>query len=212
MGDPIFDAYYSSTAQFLANGTQQELTMKAAGMKLFDKIGPAILVAHSQGGLYGWSWADARPDLVKALVQIEPKGPPFREAIFSSEFTRAWGLTSIPLAYSPTDFDLSEPLAMKTVPTHDSDYVDCNIQEEPAKQLVNLKHTPILIETGEASYHATYDHCFLMFLRQAGCQNVEHLKLADIGIHGNAHLQFLEMNSDEIAEALEAWIWRAVGS
>jgi len=185
--------------------------MKSAGIKLLDKIGPVVLIAHSLGALYAWSWTDARPDLVKALIQIEPKGPPFREAIFSTDLTRPWGLTSIPLTFSLAPSNSSAPLTMKTVPTTSSDRADCIIQDEPAKQLTNLKNIPILIETGEASYHAVYDYCFEMFLKQAGCVNVYYLPLADIGIHGNAHLQFLEKNSDSIADVLERWIVKAVG-
>ena len=45
----------------------------------------------------------------------------------------------------------------------------------------------------------------MQFLRQAGVR-VEHLKLAEKGIHGNGHLQFLEMNNLEIIELLEKWI------
>ena len=43
---------------------------------LLDKIGPSILLVHSQAGAFGWPVADARPDLVKAIVAVEPNGPP----------------------------------------------------------------------------------------------------------------------------------------
>jgi hypothetical protein len=59
--------------------------------------------------------------------------------------------------------------------------------------------------TGEASYHAGYDHCVVKFLRQAGV-NAEHIRLADDGILGNGHMMMLEKNSDEIAERLCRWL------
>ncbi|PVH77236.1 alpha/beta-hydrolase [Cadophora sp. DSE1049] len=210
LGDPIFNTYYASTVPSPTNSSAQELSMQKAGIALLTRTGPSIVIAHSQGSLSGWLWADARPHLVKALIQIEPKGPPFREAIFSTELTRPWGLTSIPLTYSPPPSNLSSHLQMQTIPASSSNHVDCTLQAEPARQLVNLRDTPILIETGEASYHATYDYCFVEFLKQAGCRKVEHLKLADVGIHGNGHLQFFESNSEEIAGVLEGWIERAV--
>jgi pimeloyl-ACP methyl ester carboxylesterase len=166
--------------------------MRNGGTALLDKIGPAIMITHSQGGLGGWLIADARPLLVKGLIQLEPKGPPFREAIFFNSLTRPWGLTSIPLAYDPNPQSTSTPLEIKVHPSPTSDRSECILQAEPAKQLVNLKTIPILIVTSEASYHAMYDHCFVEFLIQAGCANVEHLELAKVGIHGNAHLMFLE--------------------
>ena len=179
--------------------------MKAAGERLLDRIGPAIVITHSQGGLYGWSWADSRPGLIKALIQIEPKGPPFREVIFSSEYSRPWGLTSIPLTYDPSPTNLSSPLAMNSIPTHSSDLLPCIIQHEPARKLPNLARVPILISTGEASYHAQYDYCFIKFLHQAGVP-AQHLELGCVGLHGNGHLQFMERNSDDIAQALHEWM------
>jgi hypothetical protein len=61
-----------------------------------------------------------------------------------------------------------------------------------------LREIPILIETGEASNHAMNDHFTFEFLKQAGSEKVEHMKLADVGIRGNGHLKFFEKNSDEI--------------
>ncbi|KAB8207521.1 Alpha/Beta hydrolase protein [Aspergillus parasiticus] len=205
MGDLFFDAYYMSTVQSVSDSRVQEETMKVAGEKLLDRIGPAIVITHSQGGLYGWSWADSRPDLIKALIQIEPKGPPFREAIFSNEFSRPWGLTSIPLSYDPSPSNLSSPLTMKNAPAQPPGLLPCIIQHEPARKLPNLARVPILISTGEASYHAQYDHCFIKFLYQAGVP-AEHLELGRAGLHGNGHLQFMERNSDDIAQVLHDWM------
>ena len=50
-----------------------------AGAALLDKIGPAIVLTHSQSGSFGWLIADARPKLVKAIIAIEPSGPPFED-------------------------------------------------------------------------------------------------------------------------------------
>jgi pimeloyl-ACP methyl ester carboxylesterase len=175
-----------------------------------EEIGPAVLITHSQGGLYGWTITDARPSLVKALVQIEPKGPPFQEAVFSTDFTRPWGLTTIPLGFKPYPTDPDQPLATKKIPSNSTSRADCLVQAEPARQLPNLSNVPILIETGEASYHAMYDYCFVLFLKQAGV-SVEHWSLGNRGIHGNAHMQFMEKNSDEIAAALDGWIRKSVG-
>lgn len=209
MGDPIFDAYYASNVQFADNTITQQKTMQAAGAALLDKIGPAVLIAHSQGGIFPWLWADVRPHLVKAIVSIEPTGPPFREAIFSNASARPWGLTDIPLTYSPPPTDLIKPLQTATIPSNTQDEVDCILQAEPARRLVNLVDIPVLVETAEASYHAPYDVCTVRFLKQAGVE-MEYLRLVDVGVRGNGHLQFLERNSDEIAEVLEGWIEKAV--
>jgi pimeloyl-ACP methyl ester carboxylesterase len=67
-----------------------------AGAALLDRIGPAVLIAHSAGAPAAWLMADARPELVRAVVALEPAGPPFRVR----EGPRAGlpcGLTAAPL-------------------------------------------------------------------------------------------------------------------
>ena len=68
---------------------------------------------------------------------------------------------------------------------------------------------PILIVTAEASYHATYDHCTVKFLEQAGVHST-WIKLADAGIHGNGHMLMLEKNSSDIAELIARWLSKNV--
>jgi len=210
MGDPIFDAYYASNVQWQSNTIIQETNMQAAGSALLDIIGPAVLISHSQGGLMPWLIADARPSLVKAIVSIEPTGPPFQEAVFSNTSARPWGLTDIPLTYYPTPTNLTAPLETMIIANDAPGLENCIVQKEPARQLVNLRDIPVLLETSEASYHAVYDDCTFAFLKQAGVL-VERLKLVDVGIRGNGHLHFMEENSNEIAGVLEEWVRKTVG-
>ncbi|KAK2022320.1 alpha/beta-hydrolase [Colletotrichum zoysiae] len=209
MGDEVFDAFYSSNVQFVNNATYQQKTVRDAGALLLDKIGkPAVLVGHSQGGLMPIVIADARPELTKALVLLEPTGPPFQEAIFSNKSSRTYGLTDIPVAYSPEVVNPATDLIQQTYAAKGENFVQCVLQaEEPApRQLTNLIDKPIILVTSEASYHAPYDHCTVEFLQQAGCSKAEHLELAKIGIHGNGHMFFMEKNSDQIQKVLRDWI------
>lgn len=60
VGDPVFHPFYASQVPSLCNAESERL-MQAAGSALLDRIGPAILIAHSQGSLFGWLIADSRP-------------------------------------------------------------------------------------------------------------------------------------------------------
>lgn len=211
MGDEYFDTYYASTVPFLSGSDSavlQQTSFQTAAAALLDRIGtPAVLVAHSQGGVMPWLLADARPELVKSIVAIEPTGPPFREAVFSTTASRPYGLTDAPLTFDPPVADPATDLVQLLIPGNDTAGVsDCVIQDaNNTRKLTNLLNVPTVVLTSEASYHVPYDWCTVKFLQQAGVP-AEHLSLPDVGIHGNAHMMFLESNSDEVAAKVNEWI------
>src|SRR5262249_58779762 len=79
-GDPAFDQFYASQFPSLTSFAKQQELNRDALVALLDKIGPAILLTHSQSGAFNWPVADARPNLLKALVAVEPRGPPVAAA------------------------------------------------------------------------------------------------------------------------------------
>ena len=213
-GDPIFDAYFASTVQFLGNLGIEQGGLKAAGSALLDRIGSAILITHSQGAPSGWLIADARPKLVKAIIAVEPNGPPFAGTGLKGPTRKPYGITDIPITYDPPPeagdgAPLREHRIAASPPTSDEAEAEPWIlQQEPARRLVNLLDTIVIVVTAEASYHAAYDGCTVKFLRQAGLKEVEWLRLAEHGIRGNGHMMFMELNNMEIAELLERRIAR----
>ncbi|EEH20133.1 hypothetical protein PABG_02392 [Paracoccidioides brasiliensis Pb03] len=207
-GDEVFDAYFASTVQSLSSDVYQQTTLQVAGADLLSRIGkPAILVTHSQSGATGWLIADARPDLVHSIVAIEPAGPPFENVILREGPARPWGLTDVPLTYSPPVNNPQTDLVQKIIPPSSNDRARCIVQAEspPPRQLDNLADIDVLVVTGEASYHATHDYCTVGYLQQAGV-HVDHLSLGEAGFHGNGHMLFLEMNSDKIAAEVQKWM------
>lgn len=217
-GDPVFDQFYASQMPSIQDFTLQQLLNRDAILTLLEKIGPAILLTHSQSGTFGWPVADARPDLVKAILAIEPNGPPFFDLQnvpgpewFRSAPTQArpWGITAAPLSYSPPAANASDLVIIQQERPDGPDLAKCWLQRSPARQLPNLQKVPILILTAEASYHAPYDHCTVRHLQDAGVR-ATWIKLADIGIRGNGHMMMLEKNNKEIAAAMSGWLIKSV--
>lgn len=209
MGDPVFDNFYSASYPSLTNNTVQQMSIQAAGVQLLDRIGkPTILLGHSQAGPYPLLLADLRPNLTDSLIMLEPTGPPFQEAVFSNASSRPYGLTEIPITYSPAVTNPSVDLVRKTVPAASQNLSACILQaDSPApRQLVNIAPKPILVVTTEASYHAVYDYCTVAFLRQAGCNNLKYISLPEVGIYGNAHMLFMEKNSDTLFGLVNTWL------
>ena len=212
-GDSSFDAFYASQVPSLAEFARQQALNRDAGVALLDKIGPAILLTHSQSGAFGWPIADQRPNLVKALIAVEPNGPPVHEIEFKGapEWFRdnprekTWGLGDVPLTYDPPLGEGQRLAFVRQENPENPDLVRCWMQQEPARKLVNLQEIPVLIIMAEASYHAAYDHCTAAYLNQAGVKNT-FIKLADVGIRGNGHMMMLEKNSDAIAGVMLDWL------
>lgn len=200
-GDPAFESFIASGGPMPVDMDRHQRDAQRGAAELLDQIGPAIVMTHSAGGPVGWLALDARPDLVKAVIAIEPVGPPF-----AGEGTGklSWGPTSAPLAYDPPLADPSGFQLEERAPVRPGT-VACLVQKAPARQLPNFAGVPIVVVTAEASWMATDNHGMVDFLAQAGA-TVEHLRLEDKGIHGNGHAMMLESNSDEIAELLAAWI------
>jgi pimeloyl-ACP methyl ester carboxylesterase len=195
-GDTVFDQFFATQVRTL-RGPEAPIWNQMAGAALLDRIGPAVLLTHSQSGEFGWLIADVRPELVRAIVAIEPAGPPVYRF---SDVLWPWGITSAPITYEPSLADVSE---LNFV------CADGWLQSEPARRLPNLSQIPVLLVTGEASYHAAYDHCTVNYLRQAGVDTT-WLRLEDEGIHGNGHMMMLELNNLDIARVLVDWIERTI--
>jgi pimeloyl-ACP methyl ester carboxylesterase len=204
-GDPVFDAFYATQVETLVSSEETERASQAAGVALLDKIGPAILLTHSQAGYFSWLITDQRPGLVKGNIAIEPAGPPIENVIFATGRGRPWGLTNIPITYDPPLVDPKDLSVVKENRAAAPDLAPCWLQKEPARQLPNLKGIPTLVVVGEASYHAVFDHCTVKWLDQAGVET-DFIRLEDKGLKGNGHMMMLEKNNLKIAEILDEWI------
>ncbi len=217
-GDAVFDQFYASQLPSIQDFTLQQVLNRDAIVALLDRIGPAIVLTHSQSGAFGWPVADRRPDLVKAIVAVEPNGPPFFDITNvpapewfrdSATQTRPWGVTAVPLSYAPPANNTSDLAILRQEKPDAPDLTKCWLQKSPARQLPNLQKIPILIMTAEASYHAPYDHCTVKYLEQAGVHST-WIKLADIGIHGNGHMMMLEKNNLDIAAVISTWLSKSL--
>jgi pimeloyl-ACP methyl ester carboxylesterase len=218
-GDVSFDQFYASQFPSLTSFPKQQEINPPALVALFDKIGPAILLTHSQSGAFVWPVTDARPNLVKANIAVEPNGPPVHELEFKgapdwfadSPREKVFGLGEVPIIYDPPFAGGTKLNFVRQEKSDGPDLARCWLQKEPVRKLPNIAKVPLLIVTSEASYHAGYDHCTSAYLNQAGVKHT-FIRLGDRGIHGNGHMMMLEKNNQAIARVMAEWVERAIGN
>ncbi|MFC5952295.1 alpha/beta fold hydrolase [Pseudonocardia lutea] len=178
-GDPVVEQLVAPTGPMLADVPAAHAREGEALTRLLEAVGPAVLVTHSAGAPAGWMVADRRPDLVRAIVAIEPIGPPFA-SIRGGGHSLAYGLTAAPTGYrAPT-------------------------QDEPATWPA-LADVPVAVVTAEVSPLAGIGRAVMDHLAGAGV-DVEHLDLPAYGIRGNGHGVMMESNGAESVALLAGWI------
>jgi pimeloyl-ACP methyl ester carboxylesterase len=147
---------------------------------LFDRIGPAILVTHSQSGGLGWRTAIKNRNL-RAIVSYEPgSGFPFPEG----ETPAGYASPGVPLA----DFMLLTkiPIVM---------YFGDNIPEEP------------VAEPGKDQWRRFLAVARLWrdaVNRRGGDVTLVHLP--EKGIRGNTHFPMSDLNNGQIADLLSQYL------
>jgi pimeloyl-ACP methyl ester carboxylesterase len=154
---------------------------------LLDKIGPAILVTHSQSGLFGWLTAIRRPNLVKAIVSYEP-GFVFPEGAVPPPIPLFTGAMpagdSVPVA----DFAHLTRMPLQVV------YGD-NIPIEPI---------PDLVADGRRA-QVVASVLFQEAVNSRG-GDAEILHLPDVGLRGNSHFMYQDLNNRKVADLLSQFL------
>lgn len=182
-----FDAFIAAYGPMPADLAHAQSLDADRLARLLDRIGPAIVVTHSASGPDGWLLVDRRPDLVRAIVTVEPMGPAFGHTPGIGTLT--WGLTAAPMRFDPprTTPDEVRAAAAETL------------------RIPSLTGLPVALVTGETSVFATFAPSIIGFLEHAGAR-VDHLHMPAHGIHGNGHGMIYERNSDDVLAVVLAWL------
>jgi pimeloyl-ACP methyl ester carboxylesterase len=155
-------------------------------IKLLDKIGPAILVTHSQSGLFGWL-AGARSPHVKGIVSYEP-GFVFEKSALPPPIPLYKGSQPSGTPVTPAEFANLARIPLQVV------YGD-NIPKQPI---------PDLVADGRRAQVVT-SVMFAAALNKQ-CGNASVLHLPDVGLFGNSHFMFSDLNNLQVADQLSRFL------
>jgi hypothetical protein len=192
--------HFFPNTQFATQGLDQFLRQSVAAVTddpevisdslvaLFDKIGPAILITHSQSALFGWHTA-IKSQNVKAIISYEPSAFVFPEGEVPPPVPLADGsIFSSNSAVPPFDFERLSRIPIQIV------YGD-NIPTSP---------TPILrLDVWRPVTIAAQD--FTSAVNTHG-GDASLLMLPDVGLVGNTHFPFSDLNNLEVADLLAQFL------
>ena len=154
---------------------------------LFDKIGSAILVTHSHSGGMGWLTAIKNPN-IKAIVSYEPgSGFLFPQGEVPEPMPSAGG------TLTPTGVPMDDFLKLTKIPI--IIYYGDNIPNDPNPN------------PGQDGWRVRLAMAKLwrdVVNRHGGDVTVVHLP--EIGIKGNTHFPFSDLNNTEIADLMSNWL------
>lgn len=158
--------------------------------ELFLKTGPAVLVTHSNSGKYGWATAMVQPDLVKGIV-----------------------------AYEPGHYVFPEGENFEDIPRGELHVETMDPPRIPLEEFKKLTRMPILIVFGDniatepsnvfnsevwrsSSLRARQ---FVEAVNRHG-GDAQVVFLSALGMKGNTHIPFADLNNLQVADQLEAWL------
>jgi len=154
---------------------------------LFDKIGEGILVTHSHSGGMGWD-AVLKSPKIRAVAAYEP----------GSNFIFPEGEVPAPVKsefgdLKPASVPLSEFMKLTRIPI--VIYYGDNIAETPSKDLGKDQWRIRLVMARKWAEAVN---------RHGGDVTVVHLP--EVGVYGNTHFPFSDLNNLEVADLLSAWL------
>lgn len=155
---------------------------------LFDKIGGAIFVTHSQGGPVGWRTL-LKTDNIKAIVAYEPGGGiPFPEGQVPEE--------GKVLTLSKKTEGIEVPM---------SDFM------KYTKIPIIIYYGDNLPETNERPELYEWTRRLHLMRKWAKMLNdlggeVTVVHLPEMGLYGNTHFPFSDLNNVEVANLLSSWL------
>ena len=163
----------------------------AAVSALFDKIGPAILLTHSNSGQYGWLTRVKSPN-VKAIISYEPATFTFPDdglpAALTTKDARVNGINE-PIVVTPAEFAELTRVPIQIV------YGD-NIERTMPSPVFGVELWRVVTQRAQQ---------FVNLINSRGGR-VTVLNLPDVGLKGGTHFPFSDLNNVEVAELLSTYL------
>lgn len=168
-------------------GPYDETVISDAVAKVFERSGSAILITHSQGGGPGW-WVGIKSDNVRGIVAYEP----------GSGFVFPKGELPAPMSSGTGDLKATEvsmeefkKLTQIPIVIYYGDNIPTEVSDNPGQDnwRVRVKMAKLWADK----------------INQYGGM-AEVVELPKVGLYGNTHFPFSDLNNQQVAQLLEQWL------
>ncbi|MBN6081039.1 alpha/beta fold hydrolase [Aggregatibacter actinomycetemcomitans] len=155
-------------------------------VKLFDKTGGGVFVTHSAGGVIGWTTAMAS-DKVEGIVAYEPGAFPFPEGEVPPKLESKFGDVA-PMTVPMAQF---EKLTKMPIVIYFGDFIPDHLDGTQGGEqwFIRMKMAQQFVDAVN---------------KHGG--KAELIHLPKIGIKGNTHFMFSDLNNDKVAEEMARWL------
>ena len=168
-------------------GAYDEQLISDSMAAVLKRSGPSILITHSQGGGPGW-WTAIKSTNVKAIVSYEPgSGFVFPE----NELPEAMPSLTGTLTPTPVTLEQFKKLTKIPIIIYYGDNIPTEASTNPGQDNWRVRLKMAQLWADKINQHG-------------GNASVVHLP--EIGVYGNTHFPFSDLNNQKIAELLSIWL------
>jgi pimeloyl-ACP methyl ester carboxylesterase len=168
-------------------GAYDEQIISDAVTRVFERSGEGILITHSQGGGPGW-WTAIKSDKVKGIVAYEPgSGFVFPQGEVPDGMPSGTGT----LTATPVSMDQFKKLTKMPIVIYYGDNIPNEVSDNPGQDnwRVRVKMANMWADTVN---------------RYGG--HAEVVELPKLGLKGNTHFPFSDLNNEQVADVLNNWL------
>ena len=185
----VFDRFCK---QMVPRWAGHEDATQAAYDALVRRVGPCVIMTHSQSGHFGFTAAAHAPDLVRAVIAVEPSGAPLGVKP-----------SGAPLGVEPS----GAPLGVEPSGAGPSG-------APPDVDTVALRAIPHLFVLGDYIGQSPFWGGLMPAIEgyrdalTGSGGTADWLDLPARGIGGNSHFPMMDRNSDQVAGLIQDWMER----
>lgn len=168
-------------------GPFDEQVISDAVARVFTRSGPGVLITHSQGGGPGW-WTAMKTDEVRGIVAYEPgSGFVFPQGEVPDPMSSGTG----ELVATAVELEQFRKLTRIPIVIYYGDNIPTRPSDNPGQDnwRVRLQMAQLWVDK----------------INQYG-GDAQLVLLPDVGLEGNTHFPFSDLNSDQVAELLQQWL------